>query len=233
MPDGVAVQKFPLGAVTAAGDGNRDPAFQPGHLLIAWRQGSDGDQHAAQVLNRLSGGQFVEGFMGQRPRPGLEITQDLRGGAPVQPGRHRAGALDRKKSLAKASQFRGDLAVLVAEQVTQPPVQGAAGAPADVAAARPCAGLAQRLAGGGAGRRAGEQLWCLRGGHRSRAGPGDAGSLGAQAADPDSPPLTLALRAGVAAATGSTRSSIVQPRMSSSAIRTFRLSRSGRSATSR
>src|SRR5262249_13551778 len=47
------------------------------------------------------------------------------------------------------------------------------------------------------------------------------------------PPAALAGRDRPPAATGSIRSVIEQPRMSSSAIRIFRLSRSGRSATSR
>jgi hypothetical protein len=41
-----------------------DPAFQPDHALIAWRQRPDSDQDAAQVLDRLADGQLIEDLMG-------------------------------------------------------------------------------------------------------------------------------------------------------------------------
>jgi len=57
--------------------------------------------------------------------------------------------------------------------------------------------------------------------------------FGRSSPTPASPPAALVFRACPAASTGSMSSSIVQSRMSSSAIRIFRLRRSGRSVTSR
>jgi len=82
--------------------------------------------------------------------------------------------------------------------------------------------------------RIGEHVGSHRANHRSAAGSGDPtrARLGRRSPTPASaPPAALDLRAAAAAATGSTSSSIVQSKMSSSAINTFRLNRSGRSTT--
>ena len=70
---GAAVALLGVGAV---GDGVGDPAFQPDHLLVAGRQRADRDQHAAQVLDRLAGGQFVERLVREHALAGLELAQD-------------------------------------------------------------------------------------------------------------------------------------------------------------
>ena len=71
VPDGVAVQQLLLARVGAFGDGPGDPAFQPGHLLIARRQRPGGDQDARRCSSGLAGGQFVEGrwVSGRWPGP--------------------------------------------------------------------------------------------------------------------------------------------------------------------
>jgi hypothetical protein len=59
------VQKPSLVGIAAVGDCRCDPTFQPRHLFVARRQHADGDQNTAQVFDRLSGGQFVEGVVGE------------------------------------------------------------------------------------------------------------------------------------------------------------------------
>ena len=51
VPDGVTMQDWLL---AVAGDGDRDPAFETGQVLIARRQRTGGDQDRAQVLDRLA-----------------------------------------------------------------------------------------------------------------------------------------------------------------------------------
>jgi hypothetical protein len=79
MPEGVAAQQLLLIKVVAGVDGLGDPAFQSGHLLISWRQSSDRDQDAAQVLDRFAGRQRVEGLVGEFGV--VQAAQDRRGGA--------------------------------------------------------------------------------------------------------------------------------------------------------
>src|SRR6266542_3539602 len=43
MPEGVAVQQLPLVGVVTLGDHVGDPAFQPGHVLVAGLQRADRD----------------------------------------------------------------------------------------------------------------------------------------------------------------------------------------------
>ena len=79
VPDGVAVQQLLLVGVGSLRRWSGDPAFQPGHVLVAGRQGADRDQHAAQVLDGFAGGQLVEGLVGELAgRPGRAGS---RGGA--------------------------------------------------------------------------------------------------------------------------------------------------------
>jgi hypothetical protein len=136
VPDGVAVQEFPFARAGPAGDDAGDPALQPGHLLISPGQGPGGDQHAAQVLDRLAGGQLVQGLVRERPLRGPEVTQDGWRRAAVQPRCHCGGPSDRGECLVEALQPSGNLSVLAAEQLTQPLVHRATGAPAGVDAAR-------------------------------------------------------------------------------------------------
>jgi hypothetical protein len=79
VPDGVVVQQVLLAGVAAAGDHGGDPAFQPGHLLITVGQRSDGDQDAAQVLDRLAGRQRAESGMG-KPDPASMLCKIARAG---------------------------------------------------------------------------------------------------------------------------------------------------------
>src|SRR5581483_9068283 len=61
-----------------------------------------------------------------------QLAQDRRCGAFVEPTFHGAGALRPGEGLVQDSQFRADLAGLVAEELVQASVDGAAGAPAGV-----------------------------------------------------------------------------------------------------
>jgi hypothetical protein len=82
--------------------------------------------------------------------------------------------------------------------------------------------------------RVGEHLGCHRGVICHPSARVMQARFGRRPPTPASSPLAVrALRAGLAAAMGSISSSIEQSRMSSSAISTFRLSRSGRSTTIR
>ena len=58
VPDGVAVQQLLLTGVGPFGDDPGGPAFEPAQLLIACGQRPDGDQDAAQVLDRLARGKL-------------------------------------------------------------------------------------------------------------------------------------------------------------------------------
>jgi hypothetical protein len=60
------------------------PAFESDHVLVAVRQGADGDQDAAQVFHRLAAGQFVERVVGEWASAGPKVAQDCRSGALVQ-----------------------------------------------------------------------------------------------------------------------------------------------------
>lgn len=77
VPDRVMMQHVLLGGVAAAVDRGGDPAFQPDHLLIAVGQRPDGDQDAAQVLDRLAGRQRVEDGVSE-PGLGVQALQDRR-----------------------------------------------------------------------------------------------------------------------------------------------------------
>jgi hypothetical protein len=129
VPDGVVVQHVLLAGIAAAVDCGGDPAFQPGHLLITVGQRPDGDQDAAQVLDRLAGRQRVQSGM-SKPGLGVQALQDRRRRALVQPGRDRAGPLGGRERLVKGTKARADFACLIAEQFIQPPAGGAPGAPA-------------------------------------------------------------------------------------------------------
>ena len=158
VPDGVAVQQLLLAGVGAAGDDAGDPAFQPGHLLIAWRQGPGGDQDAAQVLDRLAGGQLVEGAVGERSSRPARAGSPGRRSCSARPatvaGRSAAG-----EGMVEGLQVGADLAGLVAEQLAQPLLEAAAGAPAGVdAAGLPAAGAAAPEPGVGAGAGRAERL---------------------------------------------------------------------------
>ena len=162
-----ASQQFLLARATA-GDGRGDPPFQPVHLLIARRQGPDGDQDAAQVLDGLSPGQRVEQAVGEG-RPGSQVPQDRGGGAVGQPARRRVRAFYIGESLVEGLKSRADPAGRISEQVAQPLTESAARAPAcgeparlpaaraaaPEAGARTQARRAQRLAGGSAADREG------------------------------------------------------------------------------
>jgi hypothetical protein len=87
-----------------------DPSLEPGHVFITRRQDLGRDQDAAQVLDCLAGGQFVEGLVGDPLAD--ETPQDLWGCAPAEPGRHRRGPLDCRESVIERSQFGLDVAVV-------------------------------------------------------------------------------------------------------------------------
>ena len=87
VPDGVAVQQLPLLGVRSLRDDLGDPALQPGHVLVAGLQRADGDQDAAQVLDRFAVGHLVEGGVGELFAGRFQAAQDGRGCA-VEPGGH-------------------------------------------------------------------------------------------------------------------------------------------------
>ena len=181
VPDGVVVQHVLLAGVAAAVDRCGDPAFQPGHLLIAVGQRPDGDQDAAQVLDRLAARQRVEGGVSE-PGPGVQALQDRRRRALVQPGRDRAGPLGGRERLVKGTKARADFAGLVTEQFTQPAAGGAPGAPAGV-----------DPAGFAAGRAAGPEAGIGTGaGRAERLGPGAAPDAAGPAASRAVCPALLA-----------------------------------------
>src|SRR5450759_482761 len=90
MPDGVAVQQLLLVGVGSGGDRLADPALQPDQMLVPGGQCPDGDQNGAQVLDRFACGQLIQGAVGDF-RAGVEVLQNRRGGASVEPGRHGGG----------------------------------------------------------------------------------------------------------------------------------------------
>ena len=141
MPDGIPVQHVLLIRVVTAGGRGGDPALQPGHLLIAVGQRADGDQDGPQVLDRLAARPRVEGGVSELGL-GVQAPQDRGGGALVQPGRDGAGPFGGGEGLTEGTKARLDLAGLVAEQVTQPPVDSAPGAPPGVDPAGLAAGRA-------------------------------------------------------------------------------------------
>jgi hypothetical protein len=62
-----------------------EEAFEADHVLIALGQGTDADEDLAQVGERWTAGQFVEGLVGQGPSAGREVGQDRGDGRFVQP----------------------------------------------------------------------------------------------------------------------------------------------------
>ena len=89
-----------------------DPAFQPGQVLIAWRQRPGGDQDRAQVPQRLAVGQLVEGGVGERPLAGAELAQDRRGALLLsQPAQHGGRAFVAGQVVMQCLQARPDRAV--------------------------------------------------------------------------------------------------------------------------
>ena len=123
---------------------------------------------AAQVLDGLAGGQLVEGAVGECRCPG-QLTRGSPGRRSCRARRPWCRAAPSRRGRGRGPAARADLAVLVAEQVTQPLLHRAAGAPAGmdaaglpaVRAAAPEAGVgagagrAQRLGGGAAADRPG------------------------------------------------------------------------------
>lgn len=130
MPNSVASQQVLLLGVNAFGDGAIDPALESGHVLVSGRQGADRDQHAAQVLDGFARGQSVECVVGQRQAG--QLAQDRWRGAVVEPTFHGAGTFRFGEGLVQGPQFWADLSGLVAEELVQASVDGAAGAPAGV-----------------------------------------------------------------------------------------------------
>src|SRR6266516_1297082 len=173
VPDGVAVQLLLLARAGALGDDPGDPAFQPAHLLIACREGSDGDQDAAQVLGWLALRELVEGAVAQL-LPG-QSAQDRRCRAPVQPRFDGGGPLSGHEGGVEGLQAGADVTGLAAQQLTQPLRVGAAGAPAGVdPAGLPAAGAAAPEPGIGARARRAQGL-----GPGAAADPGDLAAAAA------------------------------------------------------
>jgi hypothetical protein len=86
----------------------------------------DRDQDAAQMIDRLAGGQRVEGVVGEA-FAGVQVAQDGRGG-PVEPGCHGVGSVCRGKSVVQGPQVCRDLTVLSAQHLMKALSEGAAGA---------------------------------------------------------------------------------------------------------
>lgn len=69
--------------------------FETDHLLVPRGQGAAGDEDAADVLDDLAFGEFVQGFVGERAVAGAEVGQnggDDAAGEPAQPGGGSFGA---------------------------------------------------------------------------------------------------------------------------------------------
>ena len=146
--------------------------LEPGHVLVAGGQRAGGDQDAAQVLERLGVGQFVEGGVGERAPAGGEVGQDRRRGllGRARPARCRAVRWLARLSCSACSSGR-IAAGVVGEQLAQPLLRAAAGArPGDRAgrAAAARAGVPEAGSGTGAGR----AERCGAGAAADRRGPG-------------------------------------------------------------
>jgi hypothetical protein len=124
---GVAVQQWLFGGVGPVRDSVGDPAFQPHHLFISGRQGADGDEHAAELLDWLAGRQFIESLVGERTSG--QVMQDRRECAPGEPGRDRVGPVRFGEGVVERLQAWTDLAAIVAEQFAKSLLEDAVGAP--------------------------------------------------------------------------------------------------------
>ncbi len=118
VPDGVAVQQVLLVGVGAVGDGAGDPPFEPDHVLVARRQDSGRDQDAAQVLDRLAGGQVVEDLVGEGALG--DVTQDLGCGALGKPSGQGGGSFDRGEGVVERLAVRRNVPGIVCQQFVQP-----------------------------------------------------------------------------------------------------------------
>jgi hypothetical protein len=113
--------------VCALGDGGVDPLFESHHVFVAGGQDSGGDEDAAQVLDCLPGGQFVECLVGDGASG--ELTQHLGRGASVEPSAQRGWPLGRGQRPVEDLPVGRDGAGVVGEQLVQAFRDGAASAP--------------------------------------------------------------------------------------------------------
>ena len=77
-PGGIGVDHAPVIGTLDPIERGLDPALEAGQVLVAWREGAVGDQHAAQVIGRLSLGVGVERLVGDGEPPGGHIGEDRR-----------------------------------------------------------------------------------------------------------------------------------------------------------
>ena len=127
VPKGVPAQQVLFIGVCALGDGGVDPVFESHHVFVAGGQDSRGDEDAAQVLDGLPGGQFVECLVGDGASG--ELTQHLGRGASVEPSAQRAWPLGRGQRPVEDFPVGRDGAGVVGEQFVQAPGDRAASAP--------------------------------------------------------------------------------------------------------
>jgi hypothetical protein len=120
------VQDLPLLQVAAGLQEPGDPSLQLQQPLIAGGQGTNGNQDAAQVRNRLAGRHLVEDLVGQRPLITAEIAEqrpDLRPAS--QPVLDGGGPLHRGQGVMQRGQALADMPGATAEQIGDAAAQAA------------------------------------------------------------------------------------------------------------
>jgi hypothetical protein len=116
VPGRVAVQDAALARIVLAAGRFGGPLLKAGEDLVAFRQRAGGDQHAAQVRQRLACGQFVEDLVGKVPVLGADFSQQLAGPGPSNPDQRAVGALGAGQRLVERGNRWPDDAVLAAEE---------------------------------------------------------------------------------------------------------------------
>jgi len=97
-------------------DGETDPPLDSREVFVAGGQDIGGDQHAAQVLDRLAGSQLVEGGVGERPVSASQLGQGCSDGGAFEPVQRRRRPIGVGQCLMQCLQFGSDLSVGVGEQ---------------------------------------------------------------------------------------------------------------------
>ncbi|MFE5668291.1 hypothetical protein ACFQ7W_30730 [Streptomyces niveus] len=100
--------------------------FETDHLLIPPGQGAAGDEDAADVLDDLAFGEFVQGFVSEETAPGAEVGQDGGDDAAREPAQRGGGSFGAGQGLMEGLKLRGYGARVVGEEFVEPLLERAA-----------------------------------------------------------------------------------------------------------